>query len=283
MSSCENQDTSPVNDTTTTADAGSATADAGSATAGCPTCSITSETVNTSLPNRARTKVGVGEEVSVTFSLGAAEWTVSGGGSMYPSSGATVTFRAGDSNATATVTATGSGCTSTITFTVVEPDSVGMVHAPGHDLRHTNGQPDCGFLGQPYLRPNDVSFEGVEIRELNSAGVGTGYYRRQGFNGAKHQPASQDFSDWYTVRPCEPGEGSPGNCLDQIYSGYTGYDAEVGTMVFPITWQFRVGALDAKSMPNFEQRAHVDSDGRCTISKGGNTETNEMADATSAW
>jgi hypothetical protein len=275
MSSCENQDTAPDAGTTPTADAGSATA-------GCHQCTITSETVNTSLPNRARTKVGVGEEVTLTFSLGAAEWNVSGAGSLYPCTGATVTFRAGDSCATAVVTATGSGCTSSITFTVVEPDMT-MIRAPGRGIRHTNGQPDCGFLGQPYLHPDDVSFENVEVRELNSSSVGTGYYRRTGFHNAKHQPASQDFSAWFTVRGGVAGQGSQVNCLDQIYSGYTGYAAEVGSMVFPITWQFRVGECDARSMPDFEQRHHVDSAGRCTTSKAGNTETTQMADASSAW
>jgi len=253
-----------------------------SASEDCKQCTITSQTTATVPANRARTKIGVGEEVTLTVSPGPATWTVNRGGAVTPKSGTTVTFRAGGRAAKATVTAAGSGGSCTIAFTIVEPSSLTMARAAGTGIRHTQNQPDSGFLGQPYVHPDDVSFHNIEVREKNSRAKASGYFKP--FDKITHQPAGQKHSAWLTVKQCEAGSGSPANCRDQIYSGYTNKPVAEGLMTFPIEWEYRVGAGAAKRIGRaFEQRHQVTATGRSTTSKGGTSVTTNLADPTSSW
>jgi hypothetical protein len=249
-----------------------------SASTNCTQCTITSETTATVPTDRARRTVGVGEEVTLTVAPGPATWTATAG-SVSPSSGTTVTFRAPDRAGSATVTAAGSGCTCQITFTVIEPSGLRMVRES--NVRHAQGHPDCGFLARPNVQPDTVSFHNIEIRELNSQFTGQGYY--QPFNGASHQPSTQTASAWFTVGQCSAGSGSPASCLDQVYSGYTNGAVCEGLMTAPITWEFRVGTGSSKAMPAFEQRHAVTGAGDCTTSKGGASETTHLNDPTSGY
>src|ERR1043165_7395823 len=83
----------------------------GGATNSChPNCTLASETIATSPTNRARTKIGVGEEVKLTVTGNPATWAItSGGGTLSPNTGArnSVTFTADDNAASVTITATG--------------------------------------------------------------------------------------------------------------------------------------------------------------------------------
>jgi hypothetical protein len=245
----------------------------------CNQCTITSETLATQPPNRGRTKVGVGEEVLLTISPGPATWSASGGGSISPTSGTSVTYVAGERAGSVTVTAQGSGCSCSITLTVVEPSGMKMVRES--NVRHEQGAPDCGFLARPYLPPDDVSFTSVEVREKNSKATASGYYAP--FNGITHQPAAQTESAWFTVGDPVGGLGSKVNCQDQIYSGHTGQAVQVGQMTFPITWEFRVNGGAAKALPGFEQRHVVTAAGDCTSSKAGTRETTHLNDATQGY
>lgn len=246
----------------------------------CTQCTITSQTTASVPSNRARTTVGVGEEVTLTVSPAPANWTVSGAGTVSPSSGATVTFRAGDRAGSATVTATGSGRTCSITFTVIEPSGLRMVR--NSNVRHTQGQPNCGFLATPYVLPDTVSFHNTEIRELNSQFTGQGYFLP--FNGATHQPSSQTASAWFTVAECQTGQGSPAGCNDEVYSGYTGAAVTAGLLTAPCTWEFRVGSGASKAIsPALEHRSAVTATGDCTTSKGGASETTHLNDPTSGY
>jgi hypothetical protein len=97
---------------------GSATSPTQSCATPSGSCTITSLTIATSPLNRARTKIGVGEEVELTVNPGPATWAItSGSGTLNPSSGSNtkVTFTAGDTAGSVTITATGSGCSCMIT------------------------------------------------------------------------------------------------------------------------------------------------------------------------
>jgi hypothetical protein len=252
---------------------------AGSLNAPCPPCTITSQTFSAKPSGRARTTIGVGEEVTLTFSLGSATWTLSGSGKISSTSGASVVYTAGERAGSATISATGSGCTASIAFTVVEPS--GILMSRTSLVRHKKGKPDCGFLARPYLLPNTVSFYRAETREKNSKATANGYFLP--YNGITHQPKKQTESAWYTVGECVEGIGSPANCQDQIYSGYTNLALQAGTMTFPITWDFRVGTGAAKSMPDFEQKHTVTAPGDSTSAKGGASETTHLNDADSGY
>ncbi len=247
-----------------------------------PTPILVSETVAASPGSRARTKIGIGEEVMLSYTGGTATWTLSGPGTLIPTSGRTVMFRAGDRNAKPTITATGAPGVASLTFDVVEPSSFFMEQWPGTRTKHTNGRPDCGFLGLVFLLPGDVSFQNIEVRELNSRCVATGFYLI--FNNFAHQGDAQAFSQWITVNPPAAGRPSTATLPDNIYSGdsLVGPPFPDGSMVWPITWQFRAGGGAEKSLPETQQSHHVEAlTGKCTTSKAGETKVRVPADPTS--
>jgi hypothetical protein len=259
------------------------TGSSGGASQPCTACTITSQTVVTVPADRTRTTVGVGEEVNLTCSDGGVNWTVSGAGELNGTSGASVVFRAGRTAGSATVTATGASCTCSITFTVIAPSAVFMGRYPGTPLKHTHGRPDCGFLGQLFLRPDTVSFKNLEVRERNSRSVANGFY--QPFNNCTHHPASQTESAWFTMNDCIAGQGTPANLNDTIYSGDpgTGPPFTAGTMTFPITWEYRVRGGSAQALPNFQQRHEVVAAGTCTSTKDGTSISRVPGDPTESW
>lgn len=260
-----------------------------------PPCTIASQTFKSSPADRTRTKVGVGEEVTVTVTGNPATWEISGGGTISPSTGtqSSVTFTAGETAATATITATGSGCScvNTITFTVVEPSDFTM-RKKGATLEHTNPRPDCGWTGLVYVHPNDVNFYRVQVRELDSRAVTTGSYNVPLLTGAYHgnyAPPSR-ASSWFALTSHSERRGSKAALEDHIYSGYPGSAAagaappfNVGTMHFPMTWQWRVrGSSTRHNFPAFRQSHRITAPGRCRSSKAGNSESALYSDPTSA-
>lgn len=260
-----------------------------------PACTISSLTFKSSPADRTRTKVGVGEEVTVTVTGNPATWTIDAGGTISPNSGtqSSVTFTAGETAATATITATGSGCScvNTITFTVVEPESMTM-RRKGSTLEHNNGIPDCGWTGLAYVHPNDVNFYRVQVRELDSQAVTTGSYVHPQLTGAYHggyAPPSR-ASSWIPLTTHSESRGSKADGEDHVYSGYppssqtgTAPPFTTGRMYWPMTWQWRVrGSSTRKNLPGFRQNHVIATTGRCTSSKAGHSESCLYSDPTSA-
>lgn len=257
----------------------------------CPaSCTITSQTVATSPTNRARTRIGVGEEVALTVSPAPANWAISAGtGKLSPAAGshATVRFTADDTAGTVTITATGAGCTCSITFTIVEPSSWTQKRSSG--LKHSAGRPDCGWKGEFYIHPDDVNFYRINFREKDSQAVTTGSYTV--FNGVWHgnYPPPDKASPWLAVTSHTETDGSKVAGVDQVYSGDpmgnagTAPPFTVGTMYFPITMQWRVGTGAAKNFPTSRQEHEIFSNGKCESRKGGNTESRMYNDPASSY
>ncbi|MGO9094222.1 MAG: hypothetical protein ACLQGV_03280 [Bryobacteraceae bacterium] len=258
-------------------------ASAGGAVRHCQVCSITSQTTALSPANRTRLRIAVGEQVTLTVDNGPATWQlVSGDGSLGFGTPTTVLYTAGDRAGSATIEADGPGNSScTITFTVVEPASLTMVQSSGTGIRHVKGRPSCGFKGQPYLHPDDVNFNCIQVREMNSTLSATGYFRR--LDGTTHQPLGNNYSEWLAVGDCIDGQGSPVSCQDEIYSGSTRDPVQSGSITIPITWQFQVGGGDPKDMPAFQQTHSCDAAGTCTSNKGGLSMTTKLNDDDSSW
>ena len=261
-----------------------------------PDCTIASQTFKSSPADRTRTKVGVGEEVTITVTGTAATWEIDTGGTISPSTGTqnSVTFTAGGENASATITATGDGCgcVNSITFEVVEPENFTMRRKGGTN-EHNNGWPDCGWTGMIYVHPNDVNFYRVQVRELDSQAVTTGCYSTPQQTGAYHgnYPLPDRASPWIAITSHSDARGSKTTLTDHIYSGQprsswaggANPPWAVGTMHFPMTWQWRVLSIWRRhNFPAFRQRHAVTAPGRCTSSKAGNSESNMYNDPTSA-
>ncbi|MFT3773490.1 MAG: hypothetical protein QM820_49570 [Minicystis sp.] len=249
-------------------------------------CNITSQTASTTLPNRSRTKIGVGEMVTLTCSTGAATWTTTAGGTLSSTTGSSVRFTAGDAAATPTITATTSGCSCTITLDVVTPSGYTMIAIPSNaspQVRHdVQGRPDCGFKAAMFLLPVDVSFHALEVRELNDPFTATGFYAP--FNGKGHRPSGQPSAAAAVLQP-KPPLGSRANLVDEVYSGDPGGPVKVGKEEAPARFEFRlaVGPGPWQSFPGSTQVASVTAAGDCTVTKAGAKATTHMNDQPSSW
>jgi len=236
----------------------------------CADAEVTSETVMTEPADRARTQIGVGERVRVTYSLGAAAWTLAGDGSLSSENGATVTYTAPNAAAEVTLTATGSGCSVSISFTIVEPSAVRMfrhLNDPTR-VRHTQNFPDIGFRANIFLAPANVNFHRVQFLELECPCTATGVYACH--NGAGHGPNANGLGATTHV------QGSMGThmaAVDNIYSGHCGAAwaaPQTGSEHFAIPWRWRVGASGAfRRLATVHQRINADAGGRLTASKAG--------------
>lgn len=245
-------------------------------------CAITSRTVARTPKDRARTKIGVGEEVTLTVSPGPATWSItSGTGTLSPNTGSRgrVTFMADDNAGSVTITATVGTCTCSITFTVVQPTNWTMKRQSKTKLEHTKGWPDCGWMGMLYVHPDDVNFYNVEDREKDSQCVATGSYSV--FNGDFHgnYPPPDYASNWFVLRR-HTSNGQTDGIPDHIYSGYPGAAAvgtkppfNVGTSYFEIIMQWRVvGSANIHDFPMQRQEHEIFANGECESRKGGNVE-----------
>jgi sugar lactone lactonase YvrE len=178
------------------------------------TCGITSQTVAAAPSNRARTAIGVGEVVNLTFTGSSATWSLSGSaGGTIKTSGQQVTYTAGAVPGMAKITATGGPCTVTLTLSVIAPSVVRYQRVPGSNYRHTMGRPDVGFAANVYIGPDTVSFYNIWVREAAANATATGVYVQ--YNGKGHSPSSPNPATTNVV----PGRGTEMVAADQIYSG----------------------------------------------------------------
>jgi hypothetical protein len=241
---------------------------------------LSSETVATVPADRARTKVGVGEEVLIEVTPpDSVTWSVSEG-SVNPVSGTQTTFKAADRAGTATVKATrpdGGHCA--LTFTVVEPSAGIVERQPGTGIFHVRGTPSVGFLGDLFLQPADVSFQFVEFCEGAAGAVCTGYFTPQ--NGQVHPPSVA----WMQVGPVIPGKGSKVLASDTIQGGDGGIGPpySTGTFTWAIPWQFRVDGGPAKVFTTLNQVKSMDTAGTLTVSKGGASVSKALNDPSSGY
>lgn len=219
--------------------------------------------------NRARTTIGVGERIKLTYSLGSAAWTTSGG-TLSSASGVSVIIDAPDRAATLTITATGGGCSVTITLTVIEPTGVLMTRATGTNVWHVNAVPSVGIRTAIYLQPDTVSFKFVEICEDDCGGLVTGYFVGTPLDGVRH--GTHGAGTWVPVSDAVAGKGSEviGNDTAQSGSCAFGTPYASGTFDWPIPWMYRVGAAGAQNtFTTVHQRFTIDAAGGMTVSKAG--------------
>ena len=185
--------------------------------------------------------LGVGEEVDLTSSLGAATWNANDG--RLVSRGSSARFTAPPIGESVTVTAVGSGCTATITFTIIEPNAVVQIRKPGGGIKHTQARPDVGIQTVPYLMPDTVSFYNVEWLEDEVFSTNTGVYALYPNNPTwrGHHPNASVLGCSDTV---VTGKGTKTNAVDNLYSGDHGDAAPfaAGSASWPIPWKYQVSA-----------------------------------------
>jgi hypothetical protein len=240
---------------------------------------VTTQTVATTPTDRTRKKLGVGERVTLTLqptSVSPVSWTLSGNGTLSATTGNPVTFTAHDRASTSTVRANSGTAPNTVTFTVVEPNSAIIDQEAGTGVWHVQGTVSCGFLGRPYIKPNDVSFQYIQVREGTVAGTASGYLARK--NGEPHPDGP-----WVSVPgPVVTGKGTKVDTIDTIASGtYTWTPYAAGTFTWNIPWKFKVGTGADKQFTTVTQQEATDATGKITISKGGTSKYKNLNDPSS--
>jgi hypothetical protein len=233
--------------------------------------------------NRARTKIGVGEEVDLTVNPAPATWAItSGSGTLTPSTGSrtTVRFTANDNAGSVTITATGSGCSCSISLTVVTPTNWTMKRKSGTKVKHKKGRPACAWKGTFFYHPNDVNFYNMESREKDSKYVGTGSY--SGYTGDYHgnYPPPDRAGPWVSLISHTDADGTQGGSTDTVDTGDPGAAVTgsappfvAGSGHFPIVRQWRVvGSANIHDFASQNQEDEIFTDGHCESRKGGNTE-----------
>jgi hypothetical protein len=184
-------------------------------------CWISSITKAEPPVDHKRTKIGVGEQVDLSFlPAGEAEWRVSSGlGRLADVSGGHAIFLSGELPGSSTIQADNRSlnCKATITFDVVAPN--GLLLEPSGAVYHTRNRLDIGFRANAYLTPDDVSFEGIYINEDDVPSVAQGCYSPLNHTG--HQATTEPTMVGKDV----PGKGSQlwtDNPGDTVYSGDPG-------------------------------------------------------------
>jgi len=270
--------------------------------ASCPNaCTITSQTVTTLPNNRARTRIGVGEEVNLTVNPGPATWTATPSGliELPPNAGTdkstTIKIKALDKAGDVTITAKKDTCECSIEFEIITPARFIMTRSPGTNLIHNHGYPDCGWYGRPYIQPTEVNFYNIYIRERDSQATGTGaYVVLNGHWHGKYDPSdlANGTSKWFildrTQYSSTYGSGLNPVIYDTIFASIgnnagTAPPFIASFLTMPITWEWSLENTgnNVYRFPNETQSHEIFRDGRCTTSKAGHSETTMYTDATS--
>jgi len=206
---------------------------------------ITSETVFTTPGSRARTTIGVGEQVTLTHSSGdpTTAWATTAGTLSAPV-GATTVFSAPDTAQTVTVTAGGAS----IRFTILAPADVFMERATGSNIKHHENRQDSGLLLDVFLLPDNVNFRNVRYRELDvlatALPAGSAYSCHNANVGHCSPTGTGPCGDKAMLNRVVAGKGTQSELGDCAYSGQCngGPPFTPGIIFFIIPYEYRVGA-----------------------------------------
>jgi hypothetical protein len=220
--------------------------------------------------NRARTSIGVGEQVLIEFSPSLpvkATWTTTAG--SLSTNYATGTMLTAPSNAAnVTVTATIRGQSKSITFTVVEP--AGIARAQITSTNHYSlGTAGAGMTVKAWVSPTNVSFYRVSIWEIGRVSTNaTGYFANTNVWPAEYlDHGNYGANSWF------PALGVDNSFVDNAYSGSCGSPWSTGSFTWPIPVVWQIGtAIPATNRPiawNQDQEFSVNSSGTVTVRKFG--------------
>ena len=232
-------------------------------TAATETGYIKSETVALYPTNRARTEVGVAEQVDIKIQPdpGGVTWSVSGGGSLTETSGYETRFIASSNASTCPVTINFSGHSITKNFGVVEP--AGVVAATiSSRASYPVGEAGAGmWLAPVVIGPTNVSFYQVEMTE-----VGQNATNCIGYFLWVNPPPPHIPRDWVPLNPANQWADEAkirGHHVAPPWSNG-------GRFEWPIPAQWRIGATGStNTMPGWNQVFDLDADGTVRIHKFG--------------
>lgn len=225
---------------------------------------ITSKTRQTALnaPD-TRSKVGIGETVFFTAPA-AADWSVSAGTAMTPSTGMpTLTWRAPAQAGGVTVAArqAGQGVTATRTMSVIAPATIEMTNIQDVDI--PAGTAGAGMILAVHFPPDDVVFGGVEWREESGRPTrAAGYFKGRLQDPDLFHRARTDFVTIPSRNRRNPGDHAESRGFRPPFSP--------GSIAWVIPNTFRViGTNDVNQTLTTTQAAAITANGTVTVTKQG--------------
>jgi hypothetical protein len=252
-----------------------------------PPETITSQTAETQPANRARTDIGVGEDVTLTHAPGAAAWSVApaGAGTFSVANGPTTIYTAPDTAQPVTIT----GGTATIVFNIIAPTSVTQQRTAGTGVKHSANFPDSGIALTTFLGPDTVNFSRVRWREMDVVGVATpGAYACNPFRtghcgaGGGGNPCPDNPLSATVVAGLGTQDLPPPDCA---YSGHCGGAPPFapGSVSLNIPYEYRVGAGVFRQFTTVAQVHTLAADASTlTTTKAGASGTTTVATAATA-
>ena len=151
-------------------------------------------------------------------------------------------------------------------LTIVAPSAGYARKQPTSGIRHDQYWWSCGFLGDLYVLPDDVSFNNLFFKEEEVGATANGWLSF--LNNQGHFPGGAVRIGFGNI---SIGARVIGD--DQIFSGkyddvHHGAYAN-GNVNWPIPWKYSVDSVSWNSITTVNQTASSTSTGRCTISKDG--------------
>ncbi len=258
-----------------------------------PVIKITTQTKAEHPANRDRKTIGVAEWVVITVTpvppaVETCEWTVTGSKQAFIDTPFRAELLAGDREGEVTVAATikttkeqtiiPKSITCSVAFSVIEPNQIHMVNAPGKPGEpdkpemHLHGIPSAGFCARVYILPNTVCFKNIQVFEGFATYYGEGYWSP--LNGDPHPPGEKGgVSEWTNEYP------SLDNAIDTVWKGgAASWPVRAGMATIAIPWHYE----STYNIGNDKIFAHVtssvltDDAGRTVVSKDGHAVPKEL-------
>ena len=168
-------------------------------------------------------------------------------------------------------------------LTVVAPSAGSVAQLALTGIKHTQDWWSCGFLGDIFVTPANVSFRNIFFKEEEVAASASGWLSF--LNGSPHNASTQGL-------PISGGNSSTGGHVlsdgDQIFSGqfrsleHGAY--ATGSVSWAIPWDYSVDNGTYTRFVIVTQTATSTSTGKCTIKKDASpTFSAELSDASSNW
>lgn len=244
---------------------------------------------------RSTTEFGITEHLTLGFTVtpsgvtaaqaGGLQWTqTSGSGSISASTDGTGTYDVASSAGSAALKlkildgpSKDSGPTKNLT--VLVPNDGFAKKQPLSGIRHNYNFWSCGFIGDLFVLPDNVSFFGVAFIEFEVGASASGWLSF--LQNVGHSPGPQSYILNGAVHGRVNGD-------DAIFSGsYSSANHgayATGNATWAIPWKYGVAGGTWQSLVTANQTVTSTSTGRCTITKrGSNTYAAELLDPTSSW
>ena len=145
---------------------------------------------------------------------------------------------------------------------VIQPSGA-VMQKDSRDVKHTHNFWGVGFCGESFLRPTDVSFRALQVREGRTTAVASGFLA--GRNGVVHPEGS-----WFDVLAPNNTTGCKIDSLDSVRTADLPGPYSDGDFLWRIPWQYRVGTSGTEVQFTIaDQHATSDGAGTATIQKIG--------------